>query len=328
MTSELDGLFGNGYLDQFDATILDPVVANVFREMGVYNQLLLREPVTDREVHEIIYELDSKWGGLLNEPVKVTGSAQFPNDTDHEYVTGRYDDDDMIFRGVVAVPVYDREDDDVAYDYERRYYKLVVGLTREGIKGDGTLVSLDGIAEPDYILIEGGGIMSAERARLLLEYYAPEAIDDIDESLLNPGLEECELCMRLNGIAVSPQNVLNGEPQAEVALNTALNRYVDALIELDSEVPYHLLASGVGWYDVGGDGQFVAAQVSLQCLVKVARIVWGTAPGKDDESLYPQLDVTVIGPDVGSTTDHLLVPIADIQQFRSLRYQEYVGYPE
>lgn len=317
---------------------LDPVVGGVIHKTREYNELLASEYVRDEEIHEIVTELDTIWLELLGEIAEYTGYALFKDensDDEDEPIRSYYEEQSVQFRGIVAQRVAIRSVDtggsiDILDDSggaTESIFELRVGITREGIDAEGNLLQMSGsFGLDDMIRLEFDHIMSVERAQKILQYLAPELIDDIDVRLLNPSLEECEMVMRLADLSLDLQAIGKMDEEQTSFTMGALANYTNSLFSFDEDVPYIVYLDGQGWSldEVTGSQ---AAMVQAGGLVKIERILWISAPSDEDEVVRPAIEMYYLADDKDTPPPHhLIMPIDTIVGFRSVRHEYVYGY--
>lgn len=308
---------------------IDPFLTSVFDKMKLYEELLKDEFVDSTQINEIMHELDAEWANLMRKMGQVTGFVSFlPPDADGNTgaaVREFYESEEMMFGGVFPVEI------DTLYSFDNENhedlhkYKLCVRFAREAISSDGQRVELYGTAEVDDILsITFPNMMSVEGAREWLNYYHADCVQDIDVALLNPGIEECELAIRLRDIEADV--LLSKEDDEDTHLRSmiALNIYTNDLIQFDSDVPYELSVEGAAWSPEGTTLE--RSYISGTTIVAVDRIVWLTADEGSEHKYYPHLATRFLSESKDEPDTDMLVPLSSVKSFKSFRYNYFVGY--
>lgn len=330
MGHELDASWNDKYFAQLDAVYMDPFVSRVFTEIKEFNNILANQYASPGDITEIVDELNAEWYLLLGQDAVVTGNLKFVSEYDDisedpQPILGYYENQNVVFYGVHALPLSEshREGSQLTVNEDAALYQLRLGFMREGIDQDSGLLIMSGSAEVDDIIsLEFDDMISPERARLWLEYFHSEIIDEIDVLMLNPSLEECEMVMRLKDFELD----LSGENRDMAGISKmALGVYVASLFDFDSDMPYSIVASGDAW-GFTEYGAVEAQTIEAATLAKVYKIIW--QPGTEDEDtvVRPLLDVAFLGTDKDSDPLHLLVPLNIVEDFTSLRYDYFYGY--
>ena len=79
-------------INNLEAILMDPDIQKVFERIKVYNELLESQAVTEKEILDIINEIDSQWIGIIGSSATFTGQASFLSENDHSQVPQPVDD--------------------------------------------------------------------------------------------------------------------------------------------------------------------------------------------------------------------------------------------
>ncbi len=316
--------------EEFDGTRIDPMLTQIFDKMRTYSQLLQEEFIGSAQINEIMNEIDDEWRQLLHKPTRVTGIISFripaSPGIDTQTIVDFYDDVEMEFGGVLPVHedsqfIPDADGDDATI-YK---YTLALRFIRWAKALDGTSVKLEGIASLDDITsIEFPEAMSNERANNWLAYYHPDEQGDIDVALLNPGKEECETLMQLEGISINMNTAHKGD-EAQIQRSTrALEMYTNRLIMFDRDAPYLIEVEGYAW-DPTGDVGNEKAYVQGKTMASLDRIVW--LPTIDDSGqIVPHVSARFLNENKDRPATPMQVPLSVIISLTSCRYDYFFGY--
>lgn len=312
---------------------LEPVVAAAFADIRVYNELLLREYLDSVRINEIMREIDDKWRMVMRKQAIVTGYCAFPNG---DQVSGiapisrdYYEDQEVVFQGVLPVPIDQAWDDD---GNEIHKYELYIQLMREGIASDemSTRVQLTGRAKVDDIItLEFPGMMSNDRAQHWLEYYHADDVDEIDTLLLKPSNDECEMVTRLAEVVVDARAAHAGDKALITRSVEALNIYTNSLFSFDKDMPYSATVQGDGWV-MNDDGKTAPGEVGepSAMAITVSQLIWVNVCEEEKGILRPHLDARIQTPDKDIPGYHILLPLTGIKDFRSFRGMYFASHNE
>lgn len=330
MNYELGLSQNDEYFAQLDAVCMDPFIGHVFTQVKDYNDILADQYISLEDVTEIVNELNAQWYYLLGEDAVVTGKMKFIDENDvsdtPQPIVNYYENQDVTFRGVCALSKHgsEYEQGQLIVDEDEALYELRIGFIREGIDKSGELLTLTGSARVEEITsLEFNEMISPERARLWLEHFYSDFIDEIDVLMLNPSLEECEMVMRLKDLELTlPDDDMDMAAISKMALTV----YVESLFTFDDDMPYAITASGEAW-DFTDYGAVETQTIDASSLAKVYKIIWQPGVGDEDNVVRPLLDVAFLGADKDSDPLHMLVPLNIVEDFASLRYDYFYGYP-
>ena len=312
-------------LSNLEAVLSDPEIQKVFDTVRAYNELLAVQRVSYAQLVEIVNEIDGEWQHLLGETAIFSGQASFLGENDDnensEPVTDYYENEDMVFRGIVARQLEDYDSNSVTDD--ACLYELRIGLIREGISSSLDVLNMHGSAMVDEIFsLEFDRFMSPERARSWLEYFCPEVIDDIDECLLNANVaNEAELvialtgsCWELNTVAVQNSSDEKMLPKIKAAFQV----YIESLFQFDSAIGYGVEIDGATW--LKKDQNYIAAGIEASALATKVTLMLDNDPFQDDEWVVkPHLKMTLHDDDKDETPLEVLVPVDSVADFVSIR---------
>lgn len=315
-------------LKNFEAVLLDPVFKKGFDLIDQYNQILVDQSVTYKELVVIIQEIDAVWHELIGRPVSFTGMASF---TPESYTNvmqvekNYYEQMDMIFGGV---SVFKEDDSPRSYDDNTvlSQVKFQIKLQREGIHTESyDVLTMVGAADTsDIISIENDYGMSYERAQAILEYYYPDLIDDIDTILLNSeNLSESELVkkiatLRVNVSAINDGGKKEANIQTKTKITLALDIYTQSIFDFDKESTHGALVNGL-IYIKNQDDKFEIFFVENKLLLSSLCLVWEDAPEDDVHTLSPHIRGILMHADRYEESDLALIPLSTIKNIASAR---------
>lgn len=168
--------------------------------------------------------------------------------------------------------------------------------------------------------------MSAERAGMWLEYFAPDVKEEIDDVILN-AVSPRDAFLSLKKLAFTP-------PSEGLAheFELALDVYLDSIMEIDHEVPYVVSLN---------DGQVIVEKSAIlensdksytegtitgaTYLVKLKKVLTWKAVVDESEkmALIPHVRMSVLKSDPNNPPVELIVPSPRIDDIRSVRDEFY-----
>lgn len=313
-------------LQNFSDVHLDPFIAAVFEQISIYNDLLARESISKDRVNEIMNELDDNWRILMQKNATVTGLMSFIpetiEDSEGEAKAEFYEDQEVEFRGVLPIKISGESYGDV----DEGNYELQLKLVREGITPDGQYISMHGTAKvSDIVAIEFLELMSQARATKWLDYYHGDDVQDIDTSLLNPSIEECENTLRLTECAVDVGLPHKGDTTMMHRSRQALEIYSNGIVTFDQRAAYFLTVEGSALRADSGGG-LEEVEIVGATMAAVNRLSWHATVEDEPHILRPCLEVEFLNEDKDVAPIELTVPIASIHSFTSSRYSYFIGY--
>lgn len=303
--------------DQLSAIHMDPLLQETLNQAVDYNEYLSDLDVSREEVADVVRDLDEKWSALLGSTVVASGQMVFPFvDAEGEvtYQSDLYDNEEVLFGGAYALPLDPLEE-------EPTRFKIGIEFKREALLPDGRPAILDGIAKPEDVLkLEFPTAMSLDRARSWLEYYYPDAIDDIDMAVLNEADNECDQLLALADVKVRlPKDT--SDVEADTLTSTALRCYTRSFVMIDEDLPYQLEFQGAAWTVDGDSDEIYGIDATVYGQwVRVDGLIWKSVPGKKDAVLRPHLMTRVFQDDKTLPPDRYLFPLQGVRELESLRY--------
>lgn len=320
MTLDSDNfrLVGQQLISDLDTLQMDPYISNVLKDVEILNELLRSEPKTEEEIKELMRDVDSRWIELIDEFVRFTGRATFPDVSipGGGNVENYYENEEMMFGGIIP---YRLVDDD---EGEYRLYELRVVFEREAIDSEGRHVILRGLATTtDIAEIEHSNLMSIERAKKILEHYEPDILEDIEVALLNPSQDESNMIMGLQGYILTAADRDDENIQTvKKALNTLCRNYV----QLDVYNSYIMSINGRGW--IADSNTYSLCNIEASGLVHIEEVIWELSPDDRHDTIVPHVAIRILGLEVNSTSDkQYAVPLTSISDLRSLRMAFYLS---
>lgn len=330
MTTEYLQTEEQRYLRDLADVYTEPVLANVFAEMRLYNELLASEPVSEDRITEIMQELDAKWSPFMGQAGMASGYFSFlPERLDDAQMLRReyYRSQDVVFEGVLPVPLDDEGDDQL------QRYELQIKLVRDAILYDDEHTEaqkLSGLARLDDIvsLEFPPHMMSQARAQHWLEYYHDDEITEIDMRILNLDGDECDIVHQLEDMTIDCKTPHAGDSELIHRSLQALDIYTNSLFSFDQQMPYDVYIGGNVW-SIAADGSLHEAEITgvLHAPVKIARVLWRPAFEGGEYAICAHLDMSLLTPDKDAPSYRLLVPVDAVEAIASFR-QLYFGEEE
>lgn len=237
-----------------DKIISDPSVTRALNETREFNALLadIGPNVSDEELQEMIRELDTAWGGRLQQPCRVTGTVYLPT----EHGSMRYEDEEVVFNGAGVIRHYDSPD-------QMTEGWVSIGLQilvpRRNDEGAALPVGIATIPIDELYSIEFDE-PSTEHVSYWLYSYYPEIVEEIDTRVSEEIEDEIQACLRLGDMRVNTTHEIPDMNTIDEQFRALkyLAIHTSGWFNFDAKLPYHIWVAGKYVYVPFADGLALA----------------------------------------------------------------------